>query len=139
MTHHWGDYFTRKATEVLDGKWQNDSTWGGLKSGMAALEGFGPEVPADVKEFVLAKQAEIEAGTLQPFAAPIKDNDGKVMMCSERGPVGFDLVQALAGDLGLRTATLDPIEGLTDATEGEDYLSLMRQNLDTLRKANGCR
>ncbi len=80
VTHHWGDYFTRKAREVLDGKWQNDSTWGGLKSGMAALEGFGPEVPADVKEFVLAKQAEIEAGTLQPFAAPIKDNDGKVRL-----------------------------------------------------------
>jgi hypothetical protein len=24
-----------------------------------------------------------------------KDNTGKVMMCSERGPVGFDLVQHL--------------------------------------------
>jgi hypothetical protein len=24
-----------------------------------------------------------------------KDNNGKVMMCSERGPVGFDLVQHL--------------------------------------------
>src|SRR5690606_9305549 len=80
VTHHWGDYFTSKAKEVLDGNWKNDSTWGGLKSGMAALEGFGPEVPADVKELVLAKQAEIIAGTLQPFAAPIKDNDGKVRL-----------------------------------------------------------
>jgi hypothetical protein len=24
-----------------------------------------------------------------------KENDGKVMMCSERGPVGYDLVQSL--------------------------------------------
>ena len=24
-----------------------------------------------------------------------KDNSGKVLMCSDRGPVGFDLVQAL--------------------------------------------
>ena len=24
-----------------------------------------------------------------------KDNTGKVMMCSERGPVGFDLIQQL--------------------------------------------
>ena len=33
---------------------------------------------------------------------------------------------------------LDPIEGLGDETAGQDYLSLMRQNLSALRKANGC-
>ena len=35
---------------------------------------------------------------------------------------------------------LNPIESLTDAQEkaGEDYLSLMRENLDTLRKALDC-
>lgn len=48
------------------------------------------------------------------------------------------LSETLAGDLGLETAVLDPIEGLSDATEGEDYLSLMRQNLAALRSANGC-
>ena len=32
----------------------------------------------------------------------------------------------LADDLGLETAVLDPIEGLTDETADEDYLSLMR-------------
>ena len=48
------------------------------------------------------------------------------------------LSETLAGDLGLETAVLDPIEGLSDATAGEDYLSLMRQNLAALRTANGC-
>ncbi len=48
------------------------------------------------------------------------------------------LSETLAGDLGLETAVLDPIEGLSDATEDEDYLSLMRQNLAALRTANGC-
>jgi len=65
------------------------------------------------------------------------DEDGITTVFSE--PLEPDLVQALAGDLGLRTATLDPIEGLTDSTEGEDYLSLMQQNLDAIREANGCR
>ncbi len=32
----------------------------------------------------------------------------------------------LADDLGITTAVLDPIEGLSDETAGEDYLSLMR-------------
>lgn len=48
------------------------------------------------------------------------------------------LAESLAGDLGLETAVLDPIEGLTADTEGEDYLSLMRANLEKLRTANGC-
>ncbi|AYY14056.1 zinc ABC transporter substrate-binding protein [Actinobacteria bacterium YIM 96077] len=49
-----------------------------------------------------------------------------------------DIVQTVADDLGLETAVLDPVEGLTDETSDEDYLSLMRQNLDALRTANGC-
>jgi zinc transport system substrate-binding protein len=48
------------------------------------------------------------------------------------------MAQTLSSDLGLVTAVLDPIEGLTDQTAHEDYLSLMRKNLAALRKANGC-
>lgn len=48
------------------------------------------------------------------------------------------LAESLADDLGLTTAVLDPIEGLGDTTSGEDYLSLMRANLDALRAANRC-
>jgi zinc transport system substrate-binding protein len=49
-----------------------------------------------------------------------------------------ELADSLAGDLGLETAVLDPIEGLTEETEDEDYLSLMRANLAALRTANDC-
>ena len=45
---------------------------------------------------------------------------------------------SLADDLGITSAVLDPIEGLGDETADQDYLSLMRQNLSALRKANGC-
>ena len=34
---------------------------------------------------------------------------------------------------------LDPIEGLSDDTADEDYLSLMEANLEALQEANGCR
>jgi zinc transport system substrate-binding protein len=49
-----------------------------------------------------------------------------------------EVADTLAADLGTTTAILDPIEGLTEETEGEDYLTLMRTNLGALRKANGC-
>lgn len=48
------------------------------------------------------------------------------------------MADALASDLGIETAVLDPIEGLSDETADEDYLSLMRENLAALEKANGC-
>ncbi len=46
--------------------------------------------------------------------------------------------QSLAEDLGIETAVLDPLEGLGDDTADQDYLSLMRANLEALRTANGC-
>jgi zinc transport system substrate-binding protein len=49
-----------------------------------------------------------------------------------------EFADSLAGDLGITTAVLDPIEGLSDATADEDYLSLMRRNLRALQKANDC-
>jgi len=49
------------------------------------------------------------------------------------------LTETLADDMGVSTAVLDPIEGLTDDTADEDYLSLMTTNLTALQEANGCR
>jgi zinc transport system substrate-binding protein len=48
------------------------------------------------------------------------------------------LADTLAGDLGIQTAVLDPIEGLTSKNPDDDYLSLMRANLEAIRKAGGC-
>jgi zinc transport system substrate-binding protein len=45
---------------------------------------------------------------------------------------------SLARDMGVRSEVLDPIEGLSDETADEDYLSLMRSNLAALEEANGC-
>jgi zinc transport system substrate-binding protein len=49
-----------------------------------------------------------------------------------------ELSETLAEDAGVTTEILDPIEGLTDDTADEDYLSLMEQNLAALETANGC-
>lgn len=52
--------------------------------------------------------------------------------------VSASLAQTLASEMGIATAVLDPIEGLTDETAEEDYFSLMRQNLAALQEANQC-
>jgi zinc transport system substrate-binding protein len=50
------------------------------------------------------------------------------------------LAQTVAREVGAQTAVLDPIEGLTEkeAAAGEDYFSVMRENLAALRKALAC-
>ena len=51
------------------------------------------------------------------------------------------LAETVAREAGARTAVLNPLEGLTEQQldEGEDYLSVMRENLAALRQALGCR
>jgi len=82
VTHEWGAYYTRRAQAVLDGSWKPGSVWGGVKEGMVRVGDFGSKVPAAVQKEVLARQADVAAGRLQPFAAaaqPIRDNTGKTI------------------------------------------------------------
>jgi zinc transport system substrate-binding protein len=91
---------------------------------VAPIAGLSPDAeptPADIAEL----QELIE-------------DDGVTTVFSERlAPP--ELTETLAEDAGVKTAVLDPIEGLTDDTAEEDYLSLMEQNLEALERANGCR
>ncbi len=82
VTHIWGDYYTRRVKTVLDGTWKSERVWGGVKDGMIRVDHFGPKVPAAVREEVLARQKDIAAGKLHPFAAraDVKDNEGRVVI-----------------------------------------------------------
>jgi zinc transport system substrate-binding protein len=47
--------------------------------------------------------------------------------------------RTLAADTGLATDVLDPLEGITDTSQGDDYLEVMRSNLRNLQKALGAK
>jgi zinc transport system substrate-binding protein len=51
------------------------------------------------------------------------------------------VAESLAREAGVGTAVLDPLEGLSekDAKAGKSYVSVMRDNLASLRQALGCR
>lgn len=48
------------------------------------------------------------------------------------------VAETVAEEAGVDTAVLDPLEGLTDESAGEDYLEVMRANLATLRAGQSC-
>ncbi|MFF9847834.1 metal ABC transporter substrate-binding protein [Streptomyces litmocidini] len=47
--------------------------------------------------------------------------------------------KTLAGDAGLKTDVLDPLEGITKQSRGDDYIEVMQSNLAALKKALGAR
>ena len=48
------------------------------------------------------------------------------------------IARTVAQETDARVLTLDPLEGITDASAGEDYLEVMRANLTSLRDGLGC-
>ncbi len=90
---------------------------------MVSISGLSPESEPSPARLAEVQQIAAEEGVTTIFYETL---------------VSPDVAEALAGDLGLQTAVLDPAEGLTDATTDEDYFSLMRANLAALRDANGC-
>ncbi|MBC9225158.1 zinc ABC transporter substrate-binding protein [Aeromicrobium sp. 636] len=81
--------------------------------------------------------------TAEPSSAALAEitdlvkRDGITTVFTER-LASSALAETVARETGVATAVLDPIEGLSDETADEDYVSLMRQNLAALQKANGC-
>ncbi|MEU6877131.1 metal ABC transporter substrate-binding protein [Streptomyces sp. NPDC046712] len=47
--------------------------------------------------------------------------------------------KTLATDTGLKTDVLDPLEGITDRSKGDDYIEVMQSNLAALKKALGAK
>lgn len=48
------------------------------------------------------------------------------------------IAETVATETGARTEVLDPIEGLTEQSQGGDYLEVMRANLANLRSGQSC-
>ena len=79
VTHQWADYYKRRTQAVLDGTWKPGNVWGGVREGMIRVGYFGSKVPKAVQDEVLARQKDIAAGKLRPFAGPIVDNEGRTV------------------------------------------------------------
>jgi basic membrane protein A len=75
---HWGKVYTYTVDKIVNGTWESEDIWWGLKEGLVELAPFGPAVPDSVKELVAAEEAKILAGTWDVFTGPIKDQKGEV-------------------------------------------------------------
>lgn len=107
VTHHWGDYYTRVAREVIAGTWKPKPVWAGIDQGMVQLSALHPTLPAQQVATIDAARQSLIAGRQAVFAAPLRDNTGKLRL--ERGALtdpqiaGMDwLVQGVVGQVTAR-------------------------------------
>jgi zinc transport system substrate-binding protein len=85
----------------------------------------------------VSPDVEPDAATLRDLSAHVRDA-GVTTVYSE-SLVSPALAETVAREAGARVAVLDPLEGITDASRGHDYLEVMRANLATLRAGQECR
>ena len=72
---------------VMDGTWKSQDVWDGLKEGMVEMAPY-TNMPADVAKLAKETEEAIRSGALHPFAGPIKDQSGKIVI--EAGKVADD-------------------------------------------------
>jgi zinc transport system substrate-binding protein len=86
----------------------------------------------------LSPEAEPEPGKLQVVVDLIRSHGVTTVYFETL--VSPRIAETVARETGAKTAVLNPIEGLTDeeAAKGEDYFTLMRENLAALRAGLGC-
>jgi zinc transport system substrate-binding protein len=86
----------------------------------------------------LDPEAEPSPARLRQIGAVVREN-GVSTLFSET-LVSPKVTETLASDLGVATAVLDPLEGLSEdaLASGEDYVSVMQSNLETLEQGLVC-
>lgn len=91
-----------------------------------SLAGRSPEAEPSPRELERLIDDVRASGATTVFAEPL---------------VSDEVAETVAREAEVTLATLDPIEGLSQERldAGEDYLSVMRDNLAALREALGCR
>lgn len=86
----------------------------------------------------LAAEAEPTPRALKAVVDAAREHDVQYIFFETL--VSDKVARVVADEVGAETLVLNPFEGLTpeQIAAGEDYLSVMRQNLTNLRKALGC-
>ena len=79
---NWGPFYKDVVGQVRAGTWKSAAAWIGMKEGIVDIAPFGPMVPKDVQEKVLAKKKEIIDGQDDVFSGPIKDQNGKIQIAA---------------------------------------------------------
>lgn len=86
----------------------------------------------------LSPESEPDPARIAELAAQVEDQSVTTIFTEDL--VSPEVAETLAAEAGVATAVLSPLEGLTAEQEaaGDDYVTVMRRNLRTLRDGLDC-
>ena len=86
----------------------------------------------------LSPEAEPDPQRLADLKALVEQTGATTIFTEDL--VSPKVAETLASETGISTAVLNPLESITSEqlAAGQDYVSIMEQNLETLRRALGC-
>lgn len=103
--HSWGDFYTQRTKQVLDGDWKSESVWRGIKDGMVDVALSNKLLGDDTVSAIKARRDDISSGRFHPFAGPVVRQDGTEVIgagstLSDGDLLGMDYyVQGVEGNL----------------------------------------
>ena len=75
----WAPYYVARTRAVLDGTWESTDTWDGIAPGMVRMAEY-TNMPDEVKALAMETEAMIASGELHPFAGPIYNQEGTMVI-----------------------------------------------------------
>jgi basic membrane protein A len=76
--YNWAPYYVNSVKAVVNGSWRSSFYYGNVADGMIGIAPFGSTVSAKASAAILKREAEIKAGTFNPFTGPLTKQDGTV-------------------------------------------------------------
>ena len=73
----WGPYYISRAQAILDGKWEADDAWWGIKEGAVVMAPYNKAMPENVRAAADKIIAGYKDGGYDVFTGPISDQTGK--------------------------------------------------------------
>lgn len=89
----WNGYYIGRVKAVLDGTWESQGVWLGLKDGTVEIAPYGPKVTPEAAKAGDEVKAAIISGSLHPFTGPITDRDGKERLAAGQTMSDEDLAK----------------------------------------------
>ncbi len=76
--YNWNQYYINSVKAAMNGTFKSTFTYGNIADNMINIAPFGTTVSAKAQAAIAKREAEIRAGTFNPFAGPLTKQNGTV-------------------------------------------------------------
>lgn len=113
--YNWNQYYINSVKAAMNGTFKSSFTYGNIADNMIDIAPFGSTVSAKAQAAITKREAEIRAGTFNPFAGPLTKQNGTVGL-----PAGQTLpVYNLSNPSALSRYTLNWfVQGVIGSAQG---------------------